>query len=401
LVPIPKSTKTKEEMDAIMQRARAAAGYTPPTQGGVIPLSKKAPPRKPPTTYTSYANVAPIPTYANNQRVPAPPHTPSISAHHYSRTKTPSSYAKARIPSSTQKPSTLQSQQKWEEMFHCLVKFIEDTRQEETKNLPEEKKLTWVWDGNVPTTYKTRCGKALGRWINNQRSAKSKGTLKDDREVRLVSTGLKWSVLTTNSWHDMLRELQIYVAEQTKDGRPWDGNVPTSYKIKSNSASDGAEDEEKNLGRWINRQRCLFQAGKLRKDRQIELERMGLKWSVLLTTSWTAMYDGLCAFAEARRKQSANGVWDGDVPPNYKASTNPPLSLGRWVNRQRSAYAKGQLKEDQVQKLEMIGLKWYEEGELVQGIPMSVPSSSAIYQDAENPLNETVCEPEVVTSSEC
>ena len=187
-----------------MQRARAAAGYTPPTQGGVIPLSKKAPPRKPPTTYTSYANVAPIPTYANNQRVPAPPHTPSISAHHYSRTKTPSSYAKARIPSSTQKPSTLQSQQKWEEMFHCLVKFIEDTRQEETKNLPEEKKLTWVWDGNVPTTYKTRCGKALGRWINNQRSAKSKGTLKDDREVRLVSTGLKWSVLTTNSWHDML-----------------------------------------------------------------------------------------------------------------------------------------------------------------------------------------------------
>jgi len=54
-------------------------------------------------------------------------------------------------------------------------------------------------------------GKALGRWINNQRSAKNKGTLKTDREVRLVSTGLKWSVLSTNAWPDMMNELRIYV----------------------------------------------------------------------------------------------------------------------------------------------------------------------------------------------
>jgi len=194
----------------------------------------------------------------------------------------------------------------------------------------------------------------------------------------------------------MLRELQIYVAEQTKDGRPWDGNVPTNYKIRS--TTDGTEDEEKNLGRWINRQRSLFQAGKLKKERQMDLERIGLKWSVLLTTSWSTMYDGLCAFAEARRKQSANGVWDGQVPPNYKSNTNPPLSLGRWVNRQRSAYAKGQLKEDQVQKLEMIGFKWYEEVELSHSTPMTVTSTN-IQRETETPLGGAV-KPEVVTSSE-
>lgn len=407
-VPIPKSTKTKEEMDAIMQRARAAAGYTPPTQAGAAPPVKKAPPRKPPTTYTPYAKYGPNPAYANtpaHQRGPPPPYNPAMPPHHYARTKTPPSYVKARIPSSTPKPSTLQSQQKWDDMFNYLVKFIEETRQEATKNMPEEKKKTWVWDGNVPTNYKTKCGKALGRWINNQRSAKSKGTLKDDREVRLVSTGLKWSVLTTNSWRDMLRELQIYVAEQTKDGRPWDGNVPTNYKIKSNTPGGGAEDEEKNLGRWINRQRSLFQAGKLKKERQLDLERIGLKWSVLLTTSWTTMYDGLCAFVEARRKQSPTGVWDGDVPPNYKTNTNPPLSLGRWVHRQRSAQAKGQLKEDQVQKLEMLGLKWFDEGEELaqQSTPMSVTSSSTyIHRSGENQLNGAVSGPETVTStSEC
>ncbi|KAL7456177.1 hypothetical protein ACHAWC_007691 [Mediolabrus comicus] len=411
-VPIPKSTKTKEEMDAIMQRARAAAGYTPPTQGGSVPPpAKKAPPRKPPTTGSSTVlarggkvmvggKVFPNhPAYANTpvtQRGVVPQYNPSMSVHHYSRTKTPPSYVKSRISSSTPKASSLQSQQKWDDMFNYLVKFIEETRQDATKNMPEEKKKAWVWDGNVPTNYKTKCGKALGRWINNQRSAKAKGTLKDDREVRLVSTGLKWSVLTTNSWRDMLRELQIYVAEQTKDGRPWDGNVPTNYKIRS--TTDGTEDEEKNLGRWINRQRSLFQAGKLKKERQLDLERIGLKWSVLLTTSWSTMYDGLCAFAEARRKQSANGVWDGQVPPNYKSNTNPPLSLGRWVNRQRSAYAKGQLKEDQVQKLEMIGFKWYEEVELSHSTPMTVTSTN-IQRETETPLGGAV-EPEVVTSSE-
>jgi hypothetical protein len=248
-------------------------------------------------------------------------------------------------------------------MFDCLVKFIDETRKQATQSMTEQQKSSWIWDGNVPTSYKTPCGKALGRWINNQRSAKAKGTLKDDREVRLVSTGLKWSVLTTNSWNQMLKELEIYVQEQTKDGKVWDGNVPTNYKIKSNfppaPGSNATEaDEEKNLGRWVNRQRSLFQAGKLKKDRQRDLERIGLKWSVLLTTSWSTMFESLNAYAEEKRKQNPNRGWDGNVPANFKTRSNPPLSLGRWVNRQRSAHAKGRLKEEYVRKLEEAGLKW-------------------------------------------
>jgi hypothetical protein len=143
---------------------------------------------------------------------------------------TPNACAKPpQTPSSalSSKSGTLQSQQKWDDMFECLVEFIEETREKSTRHMNEKQKAAWVWDGNVPTSHKTRCGKALGRWINNQRSAKAKDTLKDDREVRLVSTGLKWSVLTTNSWRQMLHELEIYVREQTKDGRPW---VSRTYK---------------------------------------------------------------------------------------------------------------------------------------------------------------------------
>lgn len=51
---------------------------------------------------------------------------------------------------------------------------------------------------------------------------------------------------------------------QTKGGKKWDGNVPTNYQIKKK----GPGGEEKNLGRWVNRQRSARSAGKLRPDRE-------------------------------------------------------------------------------------------------------------------------------------
>lgn len=252
---------------------------------------------------------------------------------------------------------TGQSNQKWEDMFNCLVIYVKERRESETKGQSAEAKKAWEWDGNVPTTFKTKDGKALGRWINNQRSAKHKGTLKQDREIRLVSTGLKWSVLSTNAWPDMMNELRLYVRDKTKNGDKWDGNVPTNYRIKSNTAPDGTEiDEEKNLGRWINRQRSLYQGGRLKKERQMELEQIGLKWSVLSTTSWETMYEALCLYAKRKRALDPEGQWDGNVPANYK--TEDSKSLGRWVNRQRSAFAKRKLKDEWVKKLNLIGLKW-------------------------------------------
>jgi hypothetical protein len=255
-------------------------------------------------------------------------------------------------------PKGGQSNHKWEEMFDCLKEYVDDVKLKETKGMSEEEKKKWEWSGNVPTMYKTKDGKALGRWVNNQRSAKSKGTLKDERETRLLSTGLKWSVLTTNAWTDMLEELKLYVKEKTKDGKAWDGNVPTNYKIKTSQRADGTElkDEDKNLGRWINRQRSLFQAGKLKSERKKLLEDIGLKWAVLSTTSWHTMYDALCEYVENKRITDPNSKWDGNVPAGYE--TEDKKKLGRWVNRQRQAYANKKMKKEFVENLEDLGLKW-------------------------------------------
>jgi len=79
-----------------------------------------------------------------------------------------------------------------------------------------------------------------------------------------------YHALFTNSKSPSIIFLPRNATWQTKDGQPWDGNVPTNYRIKGNTAPDGTEiDEDKNLGRWINRQRSLFQAGKLKKHRQV------------------------------------------------------------------------------------------------------------------------------------
>eukprot|EP00526_Cylindrotheca_closterium_P002923 CAMPEP_0113658962 /NCGR_PEP_ID=MMETSP0017_2-20120614/32062_1 /TAXON_ID=2856 /ORGANISM="Cylindrotheca closterium" /LENGTH=1012 /DNA_ID=CAMNT_0000573397 /DNA_START=113 /DNA_END=3147 /DNA_ORIENTATION=+ /assembly_acc=CAM_ASM_000147 len=358
LPPIPKSKMDDKDMEILRERARAAAGYVPPPASGTpLPPKKKAkldpvlstPGYKtqgsfqtPRTSNTTYSNMT-----------PGTPYTPAMS--------TPGS-AKSTV-------SKGQASQKWDSMFDYLILFIKERRGIETKDMSEEDIKEWVWDGNVPTTYKTKDGKALGRWVNNQRSAKSKGNLKEDREKRLVDAGLKWSVLASNSWNEMLEELRMYVADQTKSGRKWDGNVPTNYRIKTKNPTGGKEDEDKNLGRWVNRQRSLYQAGKLRKDRQEALEKVGLKWSMLATTSWESMFETLCEYVRSKTKDG--GEWDGNVPANYRTEDTPPRALGRWINRQRSAYGKDKLKAEYIEKLNSIGLKW----SVHERRPISTPDS--------------------------
>jgi hypothetical protein len=231
--PIPQSSLDDRDMEKIRERARAAAGYVPPTETGPTP---PLPPKKRSKQYEASMAAGSIPPFTPSG--PRPQGLdPLLSSSNYKTPPVISKYGKvgptpntvfSAPPSGYSAPmsdaSKGQSSQKWDAMFDCLLKFIDERRKEETDGLNEEEKKEWAWDGNVPTTFKTDDGKALGRWVNNQRSAKSKGALKDDREQRLVDAGLKWSVLACNSWNEMLEELRIYIADQVKLGKKWDGN---------------------------------------------------------------------------------------------------------------------------------------------------------------------------------
>jgi hypothetical protein len=53
-----------------------------------------------------------------------------------------------------------------------------------------------MWDGNVPASCRVESKPPvnLGRWVNRQRCAYSKGRLRPEFVVKLERTGLKWSV---------------------------------------------------------------------------------------------------------------------------------------------------------------------------------------------------------------
>jgi hypothetical protein len=207
LPPIPQSKMDDKDMEILRQRARAAAGYVPPSSLNGSPMPPKKKPKidlsHPQTPGYRASDLHQTPRTSNTtykSLTPGTPYTPAMS--------TPGS-AKSAL-------SKGQSSQKWDSMFDCLLEFIRGRKKDETKDMSEEEIKKWIWDGNVPTTFKTKDCKALGRWVNNQRSAKSKGVLKDDREKRLVDAGLKWSVLASNSWNEMLEELRIYVVDQVR-----------------------------------------------------------------------------------------------------------------------------------------------------------------------------------------
>ena len=110
---------------------------------------------------------------------------------------------------------------------------------------------------------------------------------------------------------------------------------------------------------------------------QDELEALGLRWSVLSTTSWDDMYRTLQTYVKERDQ------WDGNVPANYRTNDNPPKLLGRWINRQRSAYTKKKLKKEFVDKLEAIGLRWSVHARTtIEPSPPVVSESSPDEQDS-------------------
>lgn len=215
---VPQSTLTEEEQEIIRERARRAAGYIPPPELEEHPDFCKTPDPMPPLKkrMKRFSPEVSIPAK------PCPLVTPKISNKSSGPDKVSSGLATPAVAatgSSSKSAGKEKSSQKWDSMFDCLVMFREDRRKEETDGLTEEEAADWIWDGNVPTTHKTKDGKALGRWINNQRSAKSKGNLKDEREQRLVNAGLKWSVLASNSWNEMLDELRIYIEDYVSKSR--------------------------------------------------------------------------------------------------------------------------------------------------------------------------------------
>ena len=149
---------------------------------------------------------------------------------------------------------------------------------------------------------------SLAFWVNNQRSNYNGNKLSPARIKKLNEIEFVWDAQEAQ-WLEYFEQLLQYKEEH--------GNtlVPKRYE------------ENKQLGRWVIRQRVNFHAKTLLSERREKLDEIGFVWDPI-EAQW------LECFGQLKEYRRYHG--DTLVPNRY--SSNP--SLGKWVSTQRYEYRK-------------------------------------------------------------
>ena len=187
---------------------------------------------------------------------------------------------------------------------------------------------------NIPKRYTTPAGLSLGEWLTTQRRVRAgqiPGNLTEQQIARLDSIGMEWDNRNDAAWERGLEEARKF--------REQFGNlqVPAKYKTKNDYP----------LGKWINNARKRRSDGKLTEERIRQLDQLGMTWSVF-DAKWEQGY--ALAMSYAAEHGNLN------VPVNY--TTEEGEKLGAWILNQRAAYTKEMLSQDQIGRLEEIGIYW-------------------------------------------
>ena len=187
-------------------------------------------------------------------------------------------------------------------------------------------------DLQIPHRYVSSGGLKIGAWVRLQRSNYEAGKLSEEQIARLESIGMNWLSRFDQMWENGLAEAKEYFAEHGNL------NVPTSYVSPSGFK----------LGAWIcNRRECGKENYSV--ERQKQLDELGMIWEK--PDSWEEK------FALAKRYYEEYG--DLNVPPKYIADG---VWLNKWLSKQKQIYegnrAEKSLTEEQVQRLESIGMQW-------------------------------------------
>ena len=186
---------------------------------------------------------------------------------------------------------------------------------------------------DVPRSYRFG-GVAVGRWLENQRlvrAGKKKGRLTAEQAARLDKIGMNWKKRLELAWENGCASAQRYRGSHS------DLLVPVHYKDKDGFA----------LGEWIvyNRQRYI--SGNLTRARIERLEAIGMVWNAS-TDLWEQSYAAAARYYLEHK----------DLEAPIKYVTPDGFALGVWLSSQRSAYKNGDLTEEQIERLEAIGINW-------------------------------------------
>ena len=186
----------------------------------------------------------------------------------------------------------------------------------------------------LPRSYTIHSGVPVGKWLELQRQVQAgqrPGRLTAEQAAKLEKLGIRWNHRLEAAWEKGFASAQKY---RTEHG---DLLVPVRYHDKNDFA----------LGEWIvyNRQRYL--GGNLTQNRIERLEAIGMVWSTS-NDLWEQNY------AAATQYYLEHG--DLEVPIKYETPSG--FGLGVWLGAQRAAHKAGELPQEQVERLDALGMDW-------------------------------------------
>lgn len=186
----------------------------------------------------------------------------------------------------------------------------------------------------LPRSYTIHSGVPVGKWLELQRQVQAgqrPGRLTAEQAAKLEKLGIRWNHRLEAAWEKGFASAQKY---RTEHG---DLLVPVRYRDKNDFA----------LGEWIvyNRQRYL--GGNLTQNRIERPEAIGMVWSTS-NDLWEQNY------AAATQYYLEHG--DLEVPIKYETPSG--FGLGVWLGAQRAAHKAGELPQEQVERLDALGMDW-------------------------------------------
>ena len=203
---------------------------------------------------------------------------------------------------------------------------------------------------NVKQRYRTENGYEydedgyrLGVWLSNQREKNKRGLLPKEQKQKLESLGFHFETIQSIEWNKMYELAKAYY------------NHNAHLKIQQHFRTFNGYDydaEGYRLGMWLSNQKERNKRGLLVKEQRKKLEALGVDFEMTQDLRWNRMYELAKAYYEQynhlkiqQHFRTFNG-WDYD-DKGYK--------LGIWLNDQRIQYKKGELSQERIQRLTLIG----------------------------------------------
>lgn len=185
---------------------------------------------------------------------------------------------------------------------------------------------------DVPVSYKTEDGIALGNWISRQRQLYLDAKLTHEQIEKLESINMIWQSPLERLWQEGYEHAKKYYEEY--------GNLEVSAKFV-------CLDDYK-LGIWINTQRVKYRNEQLDEHQIVSLNELKMIWDPT-EYRWNLNYEQASIYSKEHG--------DLNVPTTYK--TKDGIRLGAWIKAQKKAYKeRKKYSEEHFNKLNELGMEW-------------------------------------------